>query len=97
MLRRRDLPMPLTVSPEAAEAAHQADSTPHRWPMTPRITRWLRAKGSSDRREAVESLARSRRVDITGSTVAVSSGGRSVGALVMTAEQASWDLSLIHI
>ena len=91
MLRRRDLPMPLTVSPEAAEAAHQADNTPHRWPMTPRITRWLRAKGSSDRREAVESLARSRRVDITGSTVAVSSGGRSVSSLVMTPEQASWD------
>lgn len=90
MLRRRDLPMPLTVSPEAAEAAQQADNTPHRWPMTPRITKTLRAKGSGERREAVESLARSRRVDITASQVSVSSGGRPVTSLVMTPETPSW-------
>ena len=91
MLRRRDLPMPLTVSPEAAEAAQQADNKLHRWPMTPRITKGLRAKGAGERRAAVESLARSRRVDITASQVSVSSGGRPVTSLVMTPETPSWD------
>ncbi|WP_338749571.1 alpha/beta hydrolase [Janibacter alittae] len=35
-------------------AAAEADNRVHRWPLTPRITRWLRSKGASARRAGFE-------------------------------------------
>lgn len=84
MLRRRDLPLPMTISPEAAEVAHRADSTPHRWPLTPRVTAVLRRRGARERQEAVTAIARRLGVDVTASQVAVTSGGSTVRSLVMT-------------
>ena len=41
--------LPGTVSAEAVAAAAEADNRVHRWPLTPRITRWLRTRGAKDR------------------------------------------------
>lgn len=40
---------PPTVSSVAVAAAGEADNRVHRWPLTPRITRWLRTKGAAAR------------------------------------------------
>ena len=40
---------PPTVSTVAVAAAAEADNRVHRWPLTPRITRWLRTKGADAR------------------------------------------------
>lgn len=40
---------PPTVSSVAVAAAGEADNRVHRWPLTPRITRWLRTKGADAR------------------------------------------------
>lgn len=58
------LPLPPTVSPEARAAAARADNAPHRWPMWSWLTRRQQAKGAAERREAVESLARERDVEV---------------------------------
>ncbi|WP_068318778.1 alpha/beta hydrolase [Janibacter anophelis] len=38
----------------AIAAAAEADNRVHRWPLTPRITRWLRTKGAAARREGFD-------------------------------------------
>lgn len=57
--------LPPTVSPEAVIAAREADNTVHRWPLTPRITTRLRAKGADARRAGFEADRRARGVTIT--------------------------------
>lgn len=47
-------PYPPTVSSVAVAAAAEADNRVHRWPLTPRITRWLRTKGADARFEGFE-------------------------------------------
>lgn len=45
---------PRTVSAVAVAAAAEADNRVHRWPLTPRITRWLRSRGAKERRAGFE-------------------------------------------
>ena len=45
---------PRTVSAVAVAAAAEADNRVHRWPLTPRITRWLRSRGGKERRAGFE-------------------------------------------
>ena len=87
---RRDLPLPLTISPEAAQVAHQAENTTHRWPLTPRITARLRASGLRSRRDALHRLARTTGVDITASQVSVDVDGVAVTSLVLTPSTPRW-------
>lgn len=47
-------PFPATVSSMAVAAAAEADNRVHRWPLTPRITRWLRTRGAKERRAGFE-------------------------------------------
>lgn len=47
-------PFPSTVSSVAVAAAAEADNRAHRWPLTPRITAWLRRKGAPARRAGFE-------------------------------------------
>lgn len=63
------------ISPEAVAAAAAADNRVHRWPLTPRITRWLRAKGTPARRAGFEADRAARGVQVT---------ERSDGHLLMT-------------
>lgn len=42
-------PFPSTISAVAVAAAAEADNRVHRWPLTPRITRWLRSRGAKER------------------------------------------------
>lgn len=60
----RRTPLPPTVSAEAAAAAAEADNRPHRWPMTPQVTRRLRAKGAAERRIGFEADRISRGVEV---------------------------------
>lgn len=87
---RRDLPLPLTISPEAARVAHEAESSTHRWPLTPRITARLRSRGARARHAAVQRLARSSQVDITASQVSVEVDGVRVTSLVLTPRTPRW-------
>lgn len=50
-MRRR---FPSTVSSVAVAAAAEADNRAHRWPLTPRLTAWLREKGAAQRRAGFE-------------------------------------------
>ncbi len=52
-VRRRGWPS--TVSDEAVAAAVGGDNSAHRWPLTPRVTRRLRAKGARQRLAGFES------------------------------------------
>lgn len=45
----RSQSFPSTVSSVAVAAAAEADNRVHRWPLTPRITAWLRTKGAPAR------------------------------------------------
>ena len=68
--------LPGTVSAEAVAAAAEADNRVHRWPLTPRITRWLRTRGAKERLAGFEA-------DRAALGVEVVRDGR--GDLVMTA------------
>lgn len=73
----------VTISPEAVAAAAEADNRVHRWPMTPRITRWLRAKGAKQRRAGFEADRRARGVAVTerpdGHLLMTAAGGQAGG------------------
>lgn len=45
---------PATVSRAAVAAAGEADNRVHRWPITPRITAWLRSRGAAQMRAGFE-------------------------------------------
>lgn len=78
-------PYPPTVSSAAVAAAAEADNRVHRWPLTPRITRWLRTKGTAARFEGFEAdraalgveVERDERGDLVMTVPA--EAGRSVG------------------
>ncbi|WP_277453834.1 alpha/beta hydrolase [Janibacter sp. DB-40] len=69
--------LPPTVSAEAAAAAAAADNRPHRWPLTPQVTRWLRTKGAAEQLVGFEADRAARGVHVT---------ERPDGHLLMTAE-----------
>lgn len=72
-------PFPSTVSSVAVAAAAAADNSVHRWPLTPRITAWLRTKGAPARLAGFEA-------DRAALGVAIEEAAR--GHLVMTAPAA---------
>ena len=72
-------PFPSTVSSVAVAAAAAADNSVHRWPLTPRITAWLRTKGAPARLAGFEA-------DRAALGVAIEEAAR--GPLVMTAPAA---------
>ncbi|UTT66205.1 alpha/beta hydrolase [Janibacter sp. CX7] len=55
---------PPTVSSVAVAAAAEADNRVHRWPLTPRITRWLRTKGADARLAGFETDRAALGVDV---------------------------------
>lgn len=57
--------LPPTVSTVAASAAAAGGNRVHRWPMTPRITRWLRSKGAAARQAGFEVDRAAHGVDVT--------------------------------
>ncbi|WP_156466084.1 alpha/beta hydrolase [Janibacter sp. Soil728] len=67
------------MSSVAVAAGAEADNTIHRWPITPRITRWLRTKGAKQRIAGFET-------DRAALGVTIEEGAR--GHLVMTAADA---------
>ncbi len=69
-------PLPSTVSSVAAAAAAEADNRAHPWPLSPRITRWLRSRGAKERLAGFET-------DRAGHGVETERDAR--GHLVMTA------------
>lgn len=71
-------PLPPTVSSVAVAAAAEADNRLHRWPLTPRITRWLRTKGAAQRRAGFEADRQ---------TLGIEVARDARGHLVMTAPQ----------
>ena len=77
---------PPTVSAVAAAAAAAADNRVHRWPLTPRTTRWLRAKGAKQRLAGFEAdragLGVGTRRDARGHLV-MTTPGASEGAWVL--------------
>lgn len=80
--------LPSTVSPVAIAAAADADNRVHRWPITPRITRWLRTRGAKQRRAGFEA-------DRAAHGVTVDEG--SDGHLVMTVPEASVEAWVLWI
>lgn len=81
-------PFPSTVSAVAVAAAAEADNRVHRWPLTPRVTRWLRSRGEREHRAGFET-------DRAALGVAVDEG--SDGHLVMTASGASEDAWVLWV
>lgn len=79
---------PPTVCPAAVAAAAEADNRVHRWPLTPRITRWLRTRGAEERWAGFEADR-----EALGATVA--EGGD--GHLVMTVSGVSEDAWVLWI
>lgn len=76
-------PFPPTVSASAVAAAAEADNRVHRWPLTPRITAWLRTKGAKQRLAGFEA-------DRVALGVSVAEDAR--GHVVMTAPAARSDI-----
>lgn len=79
---------PATVSADAVAAAAEAGNRVHRWPLTPRVTRWLRTRGAPEQRAGFEA-------DREALGVTVSEG--SDGHLVMTAPGGSEDAWVLWI
>lgn len=79
---------PPTVSQVAVAAAAEADNRVHRWPLTPRVTRWLRAKGAQERLAGFEA-------DRAGLGVDAAPDER--GDLVMTTPGASEDAWVLWV
>lgn len=79
---------PPTVSSVATTAAAEADNRVHRWPLTPRITAYVRTKGAAERRAGFEA-------DRSAHGVAVTERGD--GHLLMSVADAREDVWVLWI